>query len=1171
MPNQKSSITSKVSKNKTTSRKLGVQLSQSEQILLRPDTYIGSVEKEIVNELIFSSDDGGILLKKDIEIIPGLMRIFIEVISNAIDNKWRSEESNIQFKEISVDINPESGLITVYNDGAPVPIEMVQQSDGTELYNPELIFGHFCTSTNYDDEEERLTSGRNGFGVKLTNLFSTEFNIECFDPHTSQLFKKTWTNNMYNAAPFELTSKTGTKGYTKISFIPDFAKFKVNGWTEDHLSLIQRHVVDMAMLTRVKVKFNGETINVKNLKDYAALFPVFEYILEDVENDDNTSSLASPSRSPARSDNGVEETKGGDSPTKKKLKDFVYLTFGGCEVLVMPSEVHEQISFVNGVNTTEGGVHVADWIECIFRPVLEKALKNEDVVMKINEVVQFFRIFVIYTVPNPTFKSQSKEKLTAPKPSVETGNSITNSILKWDASERIKQLLHEKGLRNLRTNTKGKTTGIKGYDEANKCGKKYGRECALIVCEGDSAKTFVVSGLKTGVWGKTGRDYFGILPLTGKILNVRKATITAISKNKIIVNIIKVIGLDPQLDYTIDSNFNKLNYGRMISLCDADVDGFHIQGLLINIFHAIFPSLLNRQTPFFYNMATPIVTVKHNNKLLEFYDQHESRAFIMANNIKSKYVSYYKGLGTFKKEKVALYFGKRIVEYSMDTLANSNMNKVFHGAQANARKEWLGNFNPENINRVIEELVSGGFTQDLTNFLDNDLIQHGIDNNRRTIPSVVDGFKDSQRKIMFVMLRDNLTKARKVSQLSGRISEHSEYHHGEQNLQETIVKLAQLFVGANNIPLLQAEGQFGSRLQGGDDAASARYIFSATLPIARLIFPKMDDAILNYKIEDGASIEPEYYVPVIPLILANGAKGIGTGWSTTIPGYHPLELCVQIKLWLDGEPLIELIPWYKGFTGNIVSDGDKKWKTEGTFTRKGRVITITELPIGLWTDKYKTMLETMAEKKVFTSFTNNSDDEIVNFVIKENPIKKPLTLKNLKLTSSICTTNLSLFDPDGIMKRYANTSEIIDDYCQIRYGHYTLRRDKMIESITSELVIMRNKQRYIASIVDGTLIINNVPEEDIIAVLIAHEYFNMDSPESDDLDEQDDEFDASVLSTKGFNYLLDIRTRWLSKSKIDWFSKQIEKKESDLDLVVSKDEKQMWLEDLDNFEQQFES
>lgn len=276
------------------------------------------------------------------------------------------------------------------------------------------------------------------------------------------------------------------------------------------------------------------------------------------------------------------------------------------------------------------------------------------------------------------------------------------------------------------------------------------------------------------------------------------------------------------------------------------------------------------------------------------------------------------------------------------------------------RKEWLTNFMVENRRRrelgLSEKYLYQHDTRSVTykDFVNLELILFSNADNIRSIPCVVDGVKPGQRKVLFTCFKRNDKREVKVAQLAGSVAELSAYHHGEQSLCGTIVNLAQNFVGSNNINLLEPRGQFGTRLAGGKDSASPRYIFTKMSPLTRLIFNPHDDPLLQHEYDDNQKIEPIWYIPIIPMVLCNGADGIGTGWMTKIPNYNPRDLVKCIRALLDDAEPMHIVPWYKNFRGSIEDCGDQRIVCNGEISRlMNDKLEITELPIGTWTQNYK--------------------------------------------------------------------------------------------------------------------------------------------------------------------------------------------------------------------------
>lgn len=1096
-----------------------------EHILLRPDMYVGSSKLRQLEEYVANKDDSGqyYISKQLISSSPAILRIFVEALSNAIDNVERSKKTDTLCTYIKINIDKDSGETSISNDGDIVPIEKNEEEN---CYNHTMIFGQLLTGSNYDDEEERIISGRNGLGIKLCNVFSSYFSVEGCDPVTQQIFFQSWTNNMRQTTGPVIKKTKLTKGYTKVTWIPDFTQFGIDKYTDDIINLYTRYILDAAMLSKVKIYLNKELLPYNNLQKYSTLYQ------------------------------NISDEK-------------LYIKTNNSEVLLSPYSEFQAISFVNGVYTKLGGQHVNSWIESIFRPLLSKINKKGKPLLNIKDIKQFFRIFVVATVINPEFDGQNKFKLEAPEIKTKISKNNIDSILKWNVINDIEDIIRSKEMMVMKKSERKKKgfTKINGLDPANNAGTKNSYKCTLVLCEGLSAKSYVVAGIEKGVYDKKGRDWFGIYPLRGKLLNVRNAVPTAISKNAVITDIIQTLGLRHDIDYRIEENYKTLRYGKVMVTTDADVDGIHIEGLLMNLFHSLFPTILLRQTPYIVSMKTPIVRVfgKKGEKDLLFYDERKYHNFVSQTDKKFK-AKYYKGLGTTKPSDVPDTFGLKMVEYKHDDDTNFNMNKVFDKRFADSRKNWLEEYNETYVNSESLDDMGNIVHMNITDFINNELIKFSHNDCKRSIPNCIDGLKESQRKILYSVKKRNLKyngTSLKVAQLGGYVAEHTNYQHGEQNLFETITKMANEFPGSNNIPLLYRDGMFGTRLAGGKDAASPRYIFTKMEALTHLIFRQEDDVLLDYIIDDGDLVEPKFYIPIIPMILVNGCSaGIGTGWSSNIPCYNPLELIECIKIWLDtdGEIFVEdpdnedniislfpeLNPWYRDFTGNIEQVDSQKYITTGQIqeTKKENTIQVTELPIGLWTDKFKEICEDLLESKKIKSIKNYSTTKKVNFFINETQNGIKCNINTLKLKSYIYTSNLVLFNTENKIKKYKNVYEIIQDFCIIRFSYYVKRKEYLINSLKSELIILQNKHRFINEIINNNLNIMNIPEEELILELENKNYNKIND---------------------NYDYLLKLQIRTFTQNKIIQLTNEIQILENKINILLTTTEKQMWLSDIEDF------
>lgn len=1099
------------------------QLDPISHILQRPDMYCGSTRFR--QESHYISNSNFEITQKVINTCPAIIRIFLEVLSNATDNVERSKKAGINCTKIKVNIDKETGKTSVWNDGDIVPVD---KNNDQNCYNHSLIFGKLLTGSNYNDEEERKLAGRNGLGSKLCNVFSKEFTIEGCDPNNNKILTQTWTNNMRNTEGPVIKSTKLQKGYTKVTWIPDFKQFGIEKYSSDIIKLYTRHIIDSAMTSKVIVSLDDVVIPVNNLSKYSSLYK---------------------------------------TPTEEKL----YIKTEDCEVVLTPSDEYEVISFVNGMFTKLGGQHVDSWSEAIFRPIVDKFNSKNKKSPKINisDVKQFFRLFVVATVIRPEFDGQDKNKLESPTVNAVVKQSQISSIMKWSVSEKIQDIIRSKEMLVLKKTEKTKkNVKIDGYDPANNAGGKRSTECILIVCEGLSAKTYAVAGIEQGVYGKSGRDWYGILPLTGKILNTRNAAPTVIASNKVVTNIIKAIGLKHGIDYTKAENYKTLNYGKLMIMTDADCDGIHIEGLLMNFIHSLFPSLLERNIPFVVSMKTPIarVFVKGKNKDdLLFYDERRFNDWISQQNGKVN-VKYYKGLGTTKTEDVPDTFGLKMVEYVQDDQTLTNINKVFHKDKADSRKDWLSQYSPLENKFSLDD--QNKFTSmNITDFIDGEMIKFSHADCARSIPSGIDGLKESQRKILYAVRKRNLKysgSSLKVAQLSGYTAEHSNYHHGEQNLQDTIIGMAHDFPGSNNIPLLYRDGQFGSRLDGGEDAASARYIFTKMEMLTEYIFRSEDDPVLKQVNDDGDLVQPEHYVPIIPMILVNGCLGIGTGWSSNIPCYNPLDITTAIRTWLDldgkviesddeGDCMISMFdpikPWYRGFKGEINEHSNNKFITYGVIETGEGKAKVTELPVGMWTNKFKEFCEDLVQTKTIKSLKNYSTPKDVNFVINQSENGILCNLNNMKMHSYLYTSNMVCFDEKEQVKKYSTVDEIIDSFCKVRFRFYKKRKQYQVSSLKSVLSNLENKMKFVKGVIEEKIKIMNKKEDEIINQL-----------EENNFDKQDE----------SFGYLLSLQVRTFTNEKVEELKKEISGKSNELKILIDTTEKQLWLSDLEDFETQYQ-
>uniref|UniRef100_A0A674N3J5 DNA topoisomerase 2 n=1 Tax=Takifugu rubripes TaxID=31033 RepID=A0A674N3J5_TAKRU len=1123
--------------------------TQLEHILLRPDSYIGSVEPVTQQMWVYDEDVG--LNCRDVTFVPGLYKIFDEILVNAADNKQRDKSMSC----IKVSIDVENNTIAVWNNGKGIP---VVEHKVEKVYVPALIFGQLLTSSNYDDDEKKVTGGRNGYGAKLCNIFSTKFTVETSCKDSKKTFKQTWYDNMGRAGDANIRSFDGEE-YTCITFRPDLAKFKMSILDKDTLALMTRRAYDVAGATKgVRVFFNGKRLPVTGFRSYVDL-----YLKDKVDEIGNALNV---------------------------VHEVVNERWEVC--LTMSEKGFQQVSFVNSIATTKGGRHVDYVADQVVSKLIEVVKKKNKagVAVKPFQVKNHIWLFVNCLVENPTFDSQTKENMTLQQKSFGSTCPLSDKFIKQATAcgivESIMNWVKFKAQTQLNKKCSAvKHTKIKGVpklDDANDAGGKNSIGCTLILTEGDSAKTLAVSGL-----GVVGRDRYGVFPLRGKMLNVREASLKQIMENAEINNIIKILGLQYKKNYSDPESLKTLRYGKIMIMTDQDQDGSHIKGLLINFIHHNWPSLLRHN--FIEEFITPIIKASHKKSQLSFYSIPEFNAWKESQaNHKSWKIKYYKGLGTSTSQEAKEYFSDmqrhRIPFKYAGPEDDEAITLAFSKKKVEERKEWLTNFMTNRRQRrehnLPEDYLYGQTTKYLSynDFVNKELVLFSNSDNERSIPCLVDGFKPGQRKVLFCCFKRNDKREVKVAQLAGSVAEMSAYHHGEVSLMMTIVGLAQNFVGSNNLNMLQPLGQFGTRLHGGKDSASPRYIFTMLSTLTRLVFPPVDDNLLKYNYDDNQRVEPEWYIPIIPMVLVNGAEGIGTGWASKIPNYDVREIVNNIHRMLNGDEPLPMLPSYKGFKGTIEHVMNNQYMNSGEVAIiDSTTIEISELPVKSWTQTYKeNVLEPMlngTEKvpPLITDFKEYHTDTTVRFVVKmsEEKLREAEAAgfhKVFKLQNPLTCNSMVLFDHAGSLKKYESVQDILKDFFELRMKYYVLRKDWLVGMLGAESAKLTNQARFILEKIQGTLVIENKPKKELIRMLQQMGY-DSDPVKAWKLAQEKEE----EASGPDYNYLLSMPMWFLTKEKKEELCKQRDAKLTELNTLKKRSPIDLWKEDLAAFSEELEN
>ena len=1178
------------------------KMTDREHILKKPDTYIGTIERAETTEYVMdptpatdatattAAPAAPALTRRNITYIPGLYKLFDEGMVNMRDHVVRQAQAVADGKPdalpvttLEVEIDPSDGTIHMTNDGNGID---VAQHPEHKLWVPEMIFGHLRTSTNYDEnKKEKIVGGKNGFGFKLVLIWSVWGRVETVDHVRGLKYVQEFRNNLSEIIPPVIT-KSKVKPYTRVSFRPDYARFGLpgNNLTADMIALFMKRTYDIAAVTdkTVKVKYNGAVVPVRHFQQYVDLYIGAKGAIEG-------------------GGGGVKRIYENPDP---RWEYAVCLT---------TTDEFAHISFVNGIYTPRGGKHVEYITNQIVRKLAELIKKKKKVDVKPNTIKEQLMLFLRCDIENPSFSSQTKDELGTAVAnfgsSCKVSDEFIEKLAKMGVMDAACALTEVKDTKAAKKTDGVKTKTIRGIPklvDANYAGSvDKSAQCTIILCEGDSAKAGIISGLS-----KEDRNYIGVYPMKGKLFNVHGETTKRISENHEIAEIKQILGLETGKTYTPADVSAKLRYGKVLFMTDQDLDGAHIQGLGINLFQTEWPSL-TKMPGFIGFMNTPILKARRGVQEVLFYNDGEFEAwkkqFPNAVVPASWNTKYYKGLGTSTGKEFKEYFEhKKMVSFVHTGKESDNhLDMAFNKKRADDRKEWLSNYSREAYLDTSKPEIP------YEEFVDRGLIHFSIYDNERSIPNLMDGLKISLRKILYAAFKKGGLKTEiKVAQFSGYVSEHSAYHHGEASLNAAIVGLAQNFVGSNNINLLEPNGQFGTRSAGGQDSASERYIFTQLNRLTRLIYRQEDDAVLTYIDDDGQMVEPIYYAPAIPMILVNGSKGIGTGFSTDIMQHNPLQIIAYVRAMLAStsvadRPTIE--PYFKGFKGTIRNIGSAappanaasatstysvaaKYLIKGTYEIVAdRKVRITELPIGTWTDDYKQFLEKLMEAPavsdkdkdkgkggassasssapVLKEYSDMSTDTVVDITVTFHP-SYPHTPKDLQasivdadagtnklekllgLFTTQSTTNMNLFDAHEKLRKYATIYDIIEDYYVERLALYAKRKAAMLAQLTNELRVLTNRAKYIQEVLDDKLELRRQTKEVIFAKMTEHGYEHIEG----DVE---------------FKYLLKMPMDSVTDENVKHLLSERDSKRAQHKQLTDTSIQALWTRDLDELEQEY--
>lgn len=1082
-------------------------LNEHQRIFLRSHIYGGSHIREPRTVLVFDHNTKN-LVHKSITTPKLQERVFLEIISNSIDNAFKSHRMGVAAPTLDVEMNVD--MISVKSTGIPVPVDIHEHyyKNGQFGTCAEMIFSVVGAGGNADDSIAKQGGGVNGVGAKLCNVFSRFFQVEIGDNVRGFKQTITWSHNMLNKVsdviepaysftdrpdengkfhiyPTNQNERYNGENYVKITWLQDFRKFGREYFVEEDMQLYMKYVIEASFIAKFKATFNGVDLDCKTPTQFVNMLP---------------KSLNKGALIHYEFDQPIVNA------TQKQIEEAVsqLQILPSVELIVLdtPGQDNMHISYTNGIWNSEGGVHT----DAVYRALLE-VIKHTIAGMKgmgdidlnkltIKDIRNQCTVIINYRCVSPTFKGQDKEKLHKPTPNIQFTSDDIIKIKKFQLTQVIYQIISGKILKGMAVNT-GRFKGDSNFRDADWYGTRMQNQCVLIVCEGKSAGSYV----RQWILGTPERsNKYCYLLLRGKLLNVTgKELLELLDEkhgNEVIKNIVKYMGLEYGVDYRTQEGASRLRYPYMYAMTDADSDGFHIQSLIWNVLNIFFPTFLMAGR--FLYVPTAVLRIlsapsKGKTKSI-FYSVSEYNAYVNRTGDTKHHVKYFKGLASGKTE-----FAKEdarispIVISNYDQYANMTLDIAFGKDKdsSDKRKLWI----EQNRNNIDADILKSLNLPDprlkfvnISDYINTRLVEYSIDSFSRALPCAYDGLKKSQRQALwYILVEWKYGHSKKgsvnLASLAGDAKTKTKYHHGDLTI--TIARLGSNYPGSNNVPLIVQEGQFGTREELGHDIGASRYVETEPEDIIPLIFDEELTKLIPVNVVENKNVEPKWLPIKIPLHVVNGAIGVATAYSIDQPSYHPAEVAMWVFKYIKGDLVFPMMPYFRGFQGQVILEivnGKQKASndflmqnqdyvkyyegltltTTGNYRiigernatyeieedgRKKKVqgivkdILITEIPIGIATNKYIEWLETKCDR-VDGSQTTTTDTPTLKVIGWKGEVNH----KELRLINRQGITNISLIDNNGIPIQLRNVYEVLKLYCDNMISLYVdLKRNRLID------------------------------------------------------------------------------------------------------------------------------
>lgn len=1068
-------------------------------------------------------------------------RVYLEIISNAIDAAFKAQRMGYRADKLDIIMNNDT--ISVRSTGIPVPVDIHKYfySQGQFGTVAELIFGVIGAGSNTDDSVAKQGGGQNGYGAKLCGVFGRNFEVEIGDNirgfHQKVIWRKNLTekvssvitpnyrvtdrpdqNGLYHIYP--VGQKYTGENFVKVTWKQDFRKFGCTSFSEEDMQLYMKYAVEASYIAKLRVSFNEHIIDCKSASQYVNMLP----------------------KSLTKNHIIHYEIPPNFNISGKQLEDAIanQQIIASLELIVLdtPGQENIHISYCNGIYNIDGGEHTDTAYREVLKVIKEiiQGTKGFDKgidlsKLNIKDIRNQCTIIINYRCNDPIFRGQDKEKLLKPAPKIAFTADEIIKIKKWNLVNAIYSIVSGKNLKGVTGTHKNRIKDDENFRDAqwfNDPRKRH--EAVMILCEGKSAGAYIKQWI-LGTPERTAK--YAYFLLRGKFRNVTdQGLLEMMEVNEEVRKLVEYMGFQYGVDYRTAEGLASLRYGYWQIMVDADSDGSHIKSLLWNFVFRFFPTFFMAGR--IISVDTPVIRIydKPNGKDIgEFYNMFDYKEFVKTGQ--KHHPKYFKGLASSKTT-----YAKQdavncpIIFSNFDELAGQTLDIAFKKEMRSMRKNWISTWRDKIDTKILHranQMNDKMLYVNVSDYLNTKLVEYSLDTFPRALPSVFDGFKKSQRQVIwYILMKWEFGRSKKgevnIESIALGAKEMSKYHHGD--LTDTLARTGSNYPGSNNIPLISQDGQFGTREQLGNDIGASRYVETKPEEIFKYIFDEELMKLIPANIVEDKEVEPKYIPTKIPLHIINGFCGVATAYSTESPSYHPLDVIQWVINYITGQMCFPMIPWFRGFTGIVELENYKgRYKkdkdlvmenqeflsyyegltlvTKGLFQVVGerqatynkdlpdgkkekvtgivRDIFVSEIPIGVATKKWMIEIDKHCDN-IDDTYTLSTDTPKVMI----QGWKEEVNEKSLKLVERIGMCNITLIDNNSYPIQMRNIYEALKMYCDNMKDLYQLLKNTRLKKLEEDIIAQTKIIKLINLLLNDQIITKKQKESYIEQQLLSH-------------------------------------------------------------------------------------